>query len=120
MSEFLPPSEPTPLMAEPAYGGDSLAPDAPKGRKSMNFSEEASYVKSLYGKADGAPTVPEVPRSLAFTYDETPFLKISCSYCHQSQETISDDPAVGAFRHCNMVEEPPKELIEKLVKYQIK
>ena len=84
-------------------------------------SSEGEILKHLLGKQDGAPVVPDANWHLAVgLHSGTPYLRASCSKCQTIWETTSDNPAIGAFKHCRKVEEPPKELLEKLVDYQIK
>ncbi len=84
------------------------------------MSSETEHYKSLLGKQDGAPVVADAKWHLAVgLYSGDPYLRTSCSTCHTTWETTSNDPAIGAFKHCRKVEEPPKELVEKLVQYQI-
>jgi len=78
------------------------------------------------------PANPNLPAGVVWKLlaclDGAPYLKVSCSYCWQTMDTTCTDPAKVVFKHCNVATEnsldgesrPPKELLGRMEKIQIK
>jgi hypothetical protein len=74
---------------------------------------------------------PQLPEGVRWSYcrwsqSETPYLRATCSDCKVTFTTESADPKFAVFKHCGDNDgsifpwnNPPKEMLERLVKEQI-